>query len=170
VLDLVRDLNTVYKGTEALWSQDVDAAGFQWIDANDASGNTLTFLRYGKDGQVLACVANFSGQPHHDYRVGLPLGGRWRELINTDFEGYGGSGVGNFGAVEAVPESWHGQPYSAAVTAPPLATVWFVHDGPETASDDADAAEHAAAAEASGRAEDPGTGLQPAEPDRSAEQ
>jgi 1,4-alpha-glucan branching enzyme len=131
VLRLVRDLNTVYKDTPALYSQDSDPAGFQWIDANDASGNTLSFLRYGADGQVLACVANFAGNPHQDYRIGLPRGGRWRELINTDFDGYGGSGVGNYGGVEAVAESWHGQPYSATLTAPPLATVWFVHEGPE---------------------------------------
>jgi 1,4-alpha-glucan branching enzyme len=166
VLDLVRDLNTIYKDTEALWSQDVDPAGFQWIDANDAPGNTLTFLRYGKDGQVLACVANFSGQPHHDFRIGLPRGGRWRELINTDFEGYGGSGVGNLGGVEAVAESWHGQPWSATLTAPPLATVWFVHEGPEpqrlTDAQPADAA-RIAAAETSGLAEGPGSGLEPAE-------
>ncbi|MCU1607358.1 MAG: glgB [Modestobacter sp.] len=131
VLALVRDLNTVYKDTEALYSQDTDPAGFQWIDANDAPGNTLSFLRYGAAGQVLACVANFAGTPHQDYRVGLPRGGRWRELINTDSEGYGGSGVGNLGHVDAVAESWHGQPYSATLTAPPLATVWFVHEGPD---------------------------------------
>ena len=166
VLDLVRDLNTVYQQHEALYSQDSDPAGFQWIDANDSVGNTLTFLRYGKDGQVLACVANFSGQPHHDYRIGLPRGGRWRELINTDFEGYGGSGVGNLGGVDAVPESWHGQPWSATLTAPPLATVWFVHEGPEPELPEdgvpADPA-HTAAAEASGLAEGPGTGLDAAE-------
>jgi 1,4-alpha-glucan branching enzyme len=166
VLDLVRDLNTIYKETEALWSQDVDPAGFQWIDANDAGGNTLTFLRYGKGGQVLACVANFSGQPHSDYRIGLPRGGRWRELVNTDFEGYGGSGVGNLGEIEAVAESWHGQPWSATLTAPPLATVWFVHEGPEPERpDDGEPADpaHIAAAEASGLAEGPGSGLQRAE-------
>ncbi|PZA19654.1 1,4-alpha-glucan branching protein GlgB, partial [Modestobacter versicolor] len=172
VLDLVRDLNTVYKDTEALWSQDVDPAGFQWIDANDAGGNTLTFLRYGKGGQVLACVANFSGQPHVDYRIGLPRGGRWRELVNTDFQGYGGSGVGNLGGVDAVAESWHGQPWSATLTAPPLATVWFVHEGPEPElPDDGEPSDpaHTAAAEASGLAEGPGSGLQPAEVDTSTE-
>ncbi|MGY1749568.1 1,4-alpha-glucan branching protein GlgB [Modestobacter sp. SYSU DS0511] len=166
VLDLVRDLNTVYKETEALWSQDVDPAGFQWIDANDAGGNTLTFLRYGKDGQVLACVANFSGTPHHEYRIGLPRGGRWRELVNTDSEGYGGSGVGNLGGVDAVAEAWHGQPWSATLTAPPLATVWLVHEGPEPELPDSGApADQAqiAAAEASGAAEGPGTGLEPAQ-------
>jgi 1,4-alpha-glucan branching enzyme len=153
VLDLVRDLNSRYKELEALWSLDVDPAGFQWIDANDASGNVLSFLRYSKaaagtgdaepvetDGgtgtgqgadsrQVLACVANFSGSPHHGYRIGLPRGGRWREVLNTDAAGYGGSGVGNHGSIEAVEEPWHGQPFSAEVVAPPLGTVWFVHEG-----------------------------------------
>ncbi|MCZ2850174.1 1,4-alpha-glucan branching protein GlgB [Modestobacter sp. VKM Ac-2978] len=166
VLELVTDLNTVYRDSEALWSQDVDPAGFQWIDANDAGGNTLTFLRLGKGGQLLACVVNFSGQPHEQYRIGLPRGGRWREVINTDFEGYGGSGVGNLGGIDAVPQSWHGQPWSATLTAPPLATVWFVHEGPEPELPDAGApADQAqiAAAEASGAAEGPGSGLEPTE-------
>ncbi|MCW2574256.1 MAG: glgB [Modestobacter sp.] len=166
VLDLVRDLNARYKETEALYSLDTDPAGFQWIDANDAGGNTLSFLRYGKDGQVLACVSNFAGMPHSEYRVGLPRGGRWRELINTDADTYGGSGTGNLGGIDAVAESWHGQPFSATLTAPPLGTVWFVHEGPEPElPDDGEPADAArtAAAEASGLAEGPGSGLEPAE-------
>jgi 1,4-alpha-glucan branching enzyme len=151
VLGLVRDLNTVYKDTEALYSQDADPAGFQWIDANDAGGNTLSFLRYGAGGQVLACVANFAGNAHLDYRIGLPRGGRWRELINTDFDAYGGSGVGNLGGVDAVAESWHGQPYSTTLTVPPLATVWFLYEGPDP--DEATATPEQAAAEASGAVE-----------------
>jgi 1,4-alpha-glucan branching enzyme len=155
ILQLVTDLNARYKELDALWSLDVDPRGFQWIDANDASGNVLSFLRYGApakgpadavealpDGQAaggaepaapqgtaLACVVNFSGAPHHGYRIGLPRGGHWREVLNSDAEGYGGSGVGNLGGVEAVPEPWHGQPFSATVAAPPLGTVWFVHEG-----------------------------------------
>jgi 1,4-alpha-glucan branching enzyme len=138
----VTDLNHVYRRLPALWSQDVDPAGFQWIDANDASGNVFSFLRYGASGaggdgsagdsseaQALACVANFAGHPHHAYRVGLPRPGFWREVVNSDAEGYGGSGVGNLGGVEAVAEPWHGQPYSAMLTAPPLGTVWLVHEG-----------------------------------------
>ena len=100
----------------------------------------LSFLRYGKPaaaddgagdggGSALACVVNFSGSPHHGYRIGLPRPGHWREVLNTDAEGYGGSGVGNFGGIEAVAEPWHGQPYSATVAAPPLGTVWFLHEG-----------------------------------------
>jgi 1,4-alpha-glucan branching enzyme len=144
ILQLVTDLNTRYKELDALWSLDVDASGFQWIDANDASGNVLSFLRYGKPakeggqpaagedaaaGSALACVVNFSGAPHLGYRIGLPRGGYWREVVNTDAEGYGGSGVGNLGGVQAEPEPWHGQPFSATVAAPPLGTVWFLHEG-----------------------------------------
>jgi 1,4-alpha-glucan branching enzyme len=74
-------------------------------------------------------VTNFAGMPHHGYRIGLPRPGMWREVVNTDAEGYGGSGVGNYGGVEAVEEPWHGLPYSATVSAPPLGTVWFLHQG-----------------------------------------
>ena len=63
--------------------------------------------------------------PHHDFRLGLPLAGRWDEVLNTDAEGYGGSGVGNLGAVEAVEESWHAQPASATVSLPPLGAIWL---------------------------------------------
>lgn len=139
ILQLVTDLNGRYRELDALWSLDVDPAGFQWIDANDATGNVLSFLRYGKPvatddgggkgvGAALACVANFSGAPHHGYRIGLPRPGHWREVLNSDAEGYGGSGVGNLGGIEAVAEPWHGQPYSATVAAPPLGTVWFLHE------------------------------------------
>jgi 1,4-alpha-glucan branching enzyme len=125
---LVRDLNAAYTGTPALWQADSSPTGFSWIDANDAAGNTLSFLRLPEagSGPVLACVANFSGEPHLDYRIGLPQAGRWREVINTDAGGYGGSGVGNLGGVEAVDEPWHGRPASATITVPPLGVVWFV--------------------------------------------
>jgi 1,4-alpha-glucan branching enzyme len=145
VLQLVTDLNARYRELDALWSLDVDPSGFQWIDANDASGNVLSFLRYGAapagthgddeaegaapQGSALACVVNFSGSPHLEYRIGLPRPGHWREVLNSDAEGYGGSGVGNYGGIEAVAEPWHGQPYSATVSAPPLGTVWFLHEG-----------------------------------------
>jgi 1,4-alpha-glucan branching enzyme len=148
VLQLVTDLNARYRELDALWSLDVDPRGFQWIDANDASGNVLSFLRYGVPpvaapavgadggaaaagpaGSALACVVNFAGTPHPGYRIGLPRGGHWREVLNSDAELYGGSGVGNLGGVEAVAEPWHGQPFSATVAAPPLGTVWFLHEG-----------------------------------------
>jgi 1,4-alpha-glucan branching enzyme len=130
---LVRDLNRIYRATPALWSQDSNWRGFQWIDANDASNNTFSFLRWGSDGSMLACITNFSAVPHENYRVGLPCAGTWREVLNTDAELYSGSGVGNLGAVEAVEESWHGQPASVTLRVPPLGTVWLGHDsgGPQ---------------------------------------
>jgi 1,4-alpha-glucan branching enzyme len=126
---LVSDLNRVYKDTPALWSQDSDPAGFHWIDANDASGNVYSFVRFGSDGSMLACIANFSSVPHEGYRVGLPKAGRWDEVVNTDAGVYFGSDVGNFGGVDAVDEPWHGQPASAALRVPPLGALWLRYAG-----------------------------------------
>ncbi len=131
---LIGDLNRLYKENPALWSQDTDPAGFHWIDANDAAGNVYSFLRYGIDGSVIACVCNFSPVPHEQYRIGLPYAGRWDELLNTDAEVYFGSGVGNFGGVDAVAESWHGQAASATIRVPPLGAVWFKYRAPERAA------------------------------------
>ncbi len=125
---LVTDLNQTYARQPALWRQDARPEGFSWIDANDTAGNVLSFVRLAEDmsgSDLVACVVNFSGSPHRGYRVGLPRAGRWRELINTDAEVYGGSGVGNFGAVEAVPEPYHGMPASAEITIPPLGALWL---------------------------------------------
>ncbi len=125
VQQLVRDLNGAYRATPALWTQDSVPAGFSWIDANDAPGNTLSFLRHGLDGSVLACVVNFSAVPHESFRLGLPSAGPWREVLNTDAVGYGGSGVGNLGLVTASEVPWHGQPASAVLSVPPLAALWL---------------------------------------------
>ena len=138
---LSRDLNEIYRKSPALWQLDTRPEGFSWIDANDASGNTLSFLRFaakpGTSGPgsavatqadpagMIACVANFSATPHLEYRVGLPQAGRWREILNTDAAIYGGSGVGNMGVIEAVPEPWHGKPASAVITVPPLGVLWL---------------------------------------------
>jgi 1,4-alpha-glucan branching enzyme len=122
---LVGDLNTTYRDTRAIWSQDIVDSGFGWIDANDASGNVFSFLRWGDDGSVVAAVANFSPVPHENYRLGLPFAGRWQELVNTDAEIYGGSGVGNLGEVRASGPSWHGQESSADIRVPPLGTLWL---------------------------------------------
>ncbi len=136
VQQLVRDLNQAYAAAPALWQQDSVPEGFAWIDANDAGGNTVSFLRLAQPagqpagqpaegGTVIACIANFSAVPHGNYRIGLPHAGRWREVINTDAPVYGGSGVGNLGVVEAVPEPWHGKPASATLTVPPLGVLWL---------------------------------------------
>jgi 1,4-alpha-glucan branching enzyme len=131
----VRDMNTTYRETRAMWDQDTTPEGFQWIDANDASGNVFSWLRVGSDGSVLASITNFSPVVRGDYRVGLPAPGYWAEVLNTDAEAYGGSGVGNLGGVNAEEMEWHGRPASAIITLPPLATVWLRFDAPVMATD-----------------------------------
>jgi 1,4-alpha-glucan branching enzyme len=194
VQQMVSDMNGFYRSSPALWALDTSPEGFSWIDANDAAGNTLSFLRFAtplatepaavpvpswlgggqaveSDGAAAAgevaavdeaagaagvaepsvtevetggsgasgasgastvvCVANFSGGPHENYKIGLPHAGRWVEVLNTDAANYGGSGVGNLGAVEAVEEEWHGRPASAVITVPPLAVLWLA---PESGS------------------------------------
>jgi 1,4-alpha-glucan branching enzyme len=126
---LVKELNEVYRASPAIWSQDSDPAGFHWIDANDATGNVFSFLRFGSDGSALACISNFAGMPHEGYRVGLPWAGKWDEVLNTDADGFSGSGVGNGGAVTALEEGWHGQPASATLRVPPLGTLWLRSPG-----------------------------------------
>ncbi|WP_020579296.1 1,4-alpha-glucan branching protein GlgB [Actinopolymorpha alba] len=125
---LVRDLNQTYRASPELWALEHVPDAFSWIDANDAGNNVFSFLRFGPEGEVLACVANFAAIPHHGYRLGLPHAGTWREALNTDAEMYAGSGVGNFGAVTATSEGWHGQPASATLSLPPLGTLWLRFD------------------------------------------
>ena len=121
----VADLNRVYRDRPALWERDNDPGGFGWIDANDAASNVYSFLRWGTDGSVVACIVNFAGHPHEGYRVGLPFAGRWAEILNTDSEAYGGSGIGNLGVVDAHPNPWHGQPASVSLRVPPLGALYL---------------------------------------------
>ncbi|ART68866.1 1,4-alpha-glucan branching enzyme [Mycobacterium dioxanotrophicus] len=122
---LVRDLNGIYRSHPALWSRDTSHEGYSWIDANDSANNVLSFLRFGADGSMLACVINFAGTEHSQYRLGLPHTGTWNEVLNTDATLYNGSGIGNYGAVEATDEPWHGRPASAVMVLPPLSALWF---------------------------------------------
>ncbi len=125
VHSLVRDLNTAYVASPALWQRDDDPGGFQWIDANDAGRNTFSFVRRATSGPDLVCVSNFSAVPHEGYRLGLPSAGQWDEVLNTDAEGYTGSGVGNLGGVAGIGGEHLGFPAYADIVVPPLATVWF---------------------------------------------
>ena len=108
-----------------MWQLDHERGGFQWIDGGNSGQNVLTYLRYDRKGNPIACVINFSGVPHHDFQLGLPKSGQWTEILNTDSGVYGGSGVGNFGSVTANGEGTHGQLHSATIQVPPLAAVWF---------------------------------------------
>jgi 1,4-alpha-glucan branching enzyme len=129
VQSLVRDLNHLYREEPALWEVDFEPAGFEWIEPNDAGANCLAFARWSRDRRrVVVCACNLSPVPRHGYRLGLPRSGRWREALNTDSEFYCGSNVGSVGGVEAEPPPWHGQPFSAEVTLPPLGVVWLVPD------------------------------------------
>jgi 1,4-alpha-glucan branching enzyme len=127
VQSLVRDLNNAYRAHPALYEVDFDPSGFRWLEANDSTNNVVAFARLDAKGeQPVVCVLNLSPVARYDYRVGMPLCCRWKELVNTDSDYYGGSGVGNLGGVEAEAVPWHDQPFSAFVTLPPLAAVWFV--------------------------------------------
>ncbi|MFF5173166.1 1,4-alpha-glucan branching protein GlgB [Micromonospora sp. NPDC000089] len=125
---LVGDLNAVYRDTPALWAQDTEPAGFRWLAGDDVANNSVSFVRIAPDGATLVCVANFSAAPLEDYRIGLPAAGTWTEVINTDAHHYGGSGVGNLGAVHAENMPWHGLPASVALRVPPLGALWLRRD------------------------------------------
>jgi len=123
---LVKDLNERYRAEPALWEADVDPSGFQWIDANNTDDNVIAFLRSAPSAKrQLVCVCNFSPVIRAGYRVGLPHGGYYREVLNTDSHLYGGSNFGNGGGVSAEDHSWHGFSHSAVIELPPLSTLWF---------------------------------------------
>ena len=123
----VRDLNCLYRSHPALHERDCEAEGFRWIVTDDADQSVYAWLRLaGPDEPPIAVVCNFTPVPRHSYRIGLPRAGIWREILNTDAEPYGGSGLGNLGAVMAtdlLPS--HGFPASVAIMIPPLATLYF---------------------------------------------
>jgi 1,4-alpha-glucan branching enzyme len=122
----VADLNRFYRDQPSLYQLDFDPAGFEWIDASDASKSILVFIRKGRSsgGQVVV-VCNFTPQTHTDYDIGVPYGGLWREVLNSDSPVYGGSGKGNPDALEAKNRPVHGRPYSITLTVPPLAVIFL---------------------------------------------
>jgi 1,4-alpha-glucan branching enzyme len=123
VQQLMQALGKIYLEHDALWAWDVEPRGFRWIDCNDAAQSVLSFLRFGPSGAI-ACVFNMTPVPRHGYRIGLPHGGWYQELLNTDGERFGGGNVGNLGRVHT--DDWwgyHGLPHSACVTIPPLGAV-----------------------------------------------
>ncbi|WP_188037708.1 1,4-alpha-glucan branching protein GlgB [Actinotalea sp. JY-7885] len=130
---LVTDLNRFYREEPALWVLDKDPAGFEWIDANDADHNVLSYIRRDGSGRCVVVVVNFAGVPHEGYRVGLPFGGTWVEALNTDADLYGGSGVGNLGRVQALDHPLHAQPASVTLRVPPLGALFLVPEGQEPA-------------------------------------
>jgi 1,4-alpha-glucan branching enzyme len=121
---LVADLNQLYVSEPAMYQGDCDPSGFEWLDANDAEQSVTTFLRKGKaDKDVLLVAINYTPVVRQNYRVGLPFGGAWREVLNTDSREYWGSGQGNLGHIHASPLPHHQWPRSAMLTLPPLGAV-----------------------------------------------
>lgn len=124
VQKLVKDLNRVYRENPELWSVDFDPAGFQWLTSDDSDHNVLAYMRLDTEGNPLVVVVNFSGSAWQDYQVPLPQGGRWKEILNTDAEEYGGSGIHNDDIV-ADEEEYHSRPYSVKLTIPALGAVFL---------------------------------------------
>jgi 1,4-alpha-glucan branching enzyme len=122
---LVQHLNCTYKNESALWDQDDTYEGFDWIDFHDADNSVVAFLRKSRAGDLIAFVVNATPMVHHNYRLGVPEGGFWREIINTDAETYGGSNVGNYGGVQSEDREWMGRQHSILIHLPPLAALAF---------------------------------------------
>jgi 1,4-alpha-glucan branching enzyme len=123
---LIKDMNGIYREHPAFWQLDTEPSGFSWINADDRGGNVFSWLRFDDDGQMIACVTNFSSEPRPDYRIGVPSIGVWKEILNTDADVYDGTGqIGNLGQVVATEVPAHGFSASAAVTIPPLGAVWL---------------------------------------------
>ncbi len=124
VQSLVRDLNRLYRATPALHRRDCDSSGFRWVVIDDADQSVVAYLRFGDEADRPALVVcNFTPVPRYQYRIGVPHGGYWREMLNTDSALYGGSNLGNDGGCQADVEGSHGLPASLRLTLPPLATL-----------------------------------------------
>jgi 1,4-alpha-glucan branching enzyme len=128
VQQLLRDLNRLLRAEPALHALDSEPGGFQWLVGDDSRNSVYAFLRLAPQGAPLLVVCNLTPVPRHGYRVGVPGAGLWREALNTDAEAYGGSNLGNGGAVSTQAEPAHGQPHSLALLLPPLSTLILRHD------------------------------------------
>jgi 1,4-alpha-glucan branching enzyme len=126
----LEDLNRLYRESSALHELDFEPSGFVWLDPNDSDNSVLSFMRRAKDSNdVIVAVFNATPVPRYDYRLGVPNLGVWHEILNSDAEIYGGSGVGNYGEVETTPVPWHEQPRSLKLTLPPLGALFLRYSG-----------------------------------------
>ena len=123
---LVRDLNQLYRREPALHLRDSEPEGFRWIVGDDRSNSVFAYFRLGQEGHApVLVVCNMTPTPRSNYRIGVPEGGIWREIMNTDSRFYGGSDMGNGGELHAVPQPMHGEAHSLDLTLPPLATLFL---------------------------------------------
>jgi 1,4-alpha-glucan branching enzyme len=122
----VEQLNRVYREEPALHEIETDPAGFEWVDCNDTAASVVSLLRKGKRPEdTILVVCNFTPVPRESYRIGVPFGGYWRELVNSDAREYAGSGMGNAGGRQAEESPAHGRPFSLELTLPPLGALFF---------------------------------------------
>jgi 1,4-alpha-glucan branching enzyme len=136
----LEDLNKAYRDIPAMHELDMSPEGFEWIDCCDTENSVVSLTRHGKNRAEAVVVAlNFTPLPRHNYQIGVPAGGHWREALNSDATLYGGSGQGNMGGVEAVPIPLHGRKWSVTLTLPPLGAVFLVNE-PESEADEEPAA------------------------------
>ena len=124
VQQLIKDLNSLYRNTPALYEKDCQADGFCWLDHENSQQSVYSFIRYGEDKtQPVIVVCNFTAQAHHNFTLGVPIEGRYREVLNSDAEIYGGSNQGNLGEIRSQKLAYQGQAHSIKITVPPLSTV-----------------------------------------------
>jgi 1,4-alpha-glucan branching enzyme len=122
----VADLHRAYRSNPALYEVDFDWTGFQWLESHDNENSVFAFLRRGRDpNEMVVVVCNFTPVPRHEYLVGVPTGGPWREILNTDSSLYAGGNIGNDGLVWATDEAHAGQPHSLSLTIPPLGALYL---------------------------------------------
>jgi 1,4-alpha-glucan branching enzyme len=123
----VQDLNFLYRTEPTLYDQDFAQQGFQWVDFHDAEKSVISFLRWSRSGEdPILVVGNFTPVPRYHYKVGVPYDGFWKEVLNSDAKDYGGSQLGNWGGVEAIPASFYGKfDFTLSLTLPPLAILFF---------------------------------------------
>jgi 1,4-alpha-glucan branching enzyme len=127
VQSLVRDLNQLYRQQPALHQRDCEAHGFEWLVSDDAEQSVLAWMRYGDAGRPVMVVCNFTPVPRHGYCIGVPdTLQRWREILNTDSQHYGGSNLGNgTDTLQVEPVAAQGRSHSLSLTLPPLATLFL---------------------------------------------
>jgi 1,4-alpha-glucan branching enzyme len=125
ILRWVADLNRLYRERPALHELDTEHTGFSWTQPNEPETSLFSFLRMSREGTPVLVICNFTPVPRSNVLVGVPHGGYWRELLNSDAELYGGGGWGNFGGVEAQPVPANGMPWTITVTIPPLGCLFF---------------------------------------------
>jgi len=130
----VEDLNRTYRDIPALHELDTSGDGFEWIDCCDTEHSVISLIRKSRSNpdQIVAVALNFTPKPRHNYAVGVPSGGHWREILNSDAPLYGGSGQGNMGGVDAAPIPLHGRRWSVTLTLPPLGAVFLLNESEAT--------------------------------------